>query len=128
MQAVLGSLLAAGYALAMSNAIASSGDAQQITEQTQATLQLSYVSAAAVAEQYPQYASQIVSAARESFLSGANWAYGAAIAASLIGAVLVWTRYPGKQGRSISSTSMPSRMQRRTPRVDRRQSPTGVNN
>jgi EmrB/QacA subfamily drug resistance transporter len=98
MQAVLGSLLAAGYALAMSNAIASSGDAQQITEQTQATLQLSYVSAAAVAEQYPQYASQIVSAARESFLSGANWAYGAAIAASLIGAVLVWTRYPGKQG------------------------------
>ena len=51
-----------------------------------------------MAEQYPQYASQIVSAARESFLSGANWAYGAAIAASLIGAVLVWTRYPGKQG------------------------------
>jgi Na+/melibiose symporter-like transporter len=98
MQAVLGSLLAAGYALAMSNAIASSGDAQQITEQTQATLQLSYVSAAAVAEQYPQYASQIVSAAREAFLNGANWAYGAAIAASVIGAVLVWTRYPGKQG------------------------------
>jgi DHA2 family multidrug resistance protein-like MFS transporter len=98
MQAVLGSLLTAGYALAMSNAIASSDDAQQVTQQTQANLQLSYVSAASVAEQYPQYASAIVAAAREAFLSGANWAYGAAIVASLFGAAIVWTCYPGKQG------------------------------
>jgi EmrB/QacA subfamily drug resistance transporter len=98
MQAILGSLLTAGYAVSMSRAISASSEAQQITEQTQASLQLSYVSAEAVAEQYPQYATQIAEAARESFLSGANWGYGAAIAASLIGVLIVWTRFPGKQG------------------------------
>ena len=98
MQAVLGSLLTAGYALSMSRAIESGSEAQQITQQTQATLQLSYVSAEAVAEQYPQYASEITAAAREAFLGGANWSYAAAIAASLIGVLIVWTRFPGKQG------------------------------
>ena len=98
MQAILGSLLTAGYALAMSKSIAASGEAQEITEQTQASLRLSYVGAAAVAEEYPQYGTQIIAAARESFLSGANWAYAAAIIASIIGAILVWARYPGRQG------------------------------
>lgn len=98
MQAILGSLLTAGYAAAMARAISASSEAEQITAQTQGTLQLSYVSAEAVAEQYPQYSSQIVAAAREAFLSGANWAYVAAIVASLCGVLIVWSRFPGKQG------------------------------
>ncbi len=100
MQAVLGSLLTAGYALSVSRAIAASPEAQQITEQTQASLQLSFVSAEAIAERYPQYADEITGAAREAFLSGANWAYLAAIIASFVGAAIVWTRFPGKQGES----------------------------
>lgn len=98
MQALLGSLLTAGYALSMARAIGASSEAEQVSQQTEATLQLSYSSAEAVSEQYPQYSSEIVAAARESFLSGANWAYAAAISAGLIGALLVWTRYPGKTG------------------------------
>ena len=51
-----------------------------------------------MSEQYPQYSSQIISAARESFLSGANWAYAAAIAAGLVAMAIVRFAYPGKQG------------------------------
>lgn len=100
MQALLGSLLTAGYALTMSKAIGSSSEAQTVSQETQAKLQQSYNSAEALAEQYPQYSTQIVGAARESFLSGANWAYAAAIGASIIGALIVVTRYPGKAGES----------------------------
>jgi MFS family permease len=95
MQALLGSLLTAGYATAMITQIGSSGDAASVTEQTRSALQQSYASAANLAAQYPTYASQITAAARESFLAGANWAYLAAIAAVVIGGVVVAVCLPG---------------------------------
>ena len=96
MQALLGSLLTAGYAAAMAREIGSSSEAASVTAETEATLQKSFTSAQALGEQYPQYASQIAQAARESFLVGANWAYGAAIVAGIGAIVLVWFAYPSK--------------------------------
>ncbi len=96
MQAVLGSVLTAGYAFSMAKQIGNSPDASKVTAETEATLQLSYSSAQKLGEQYPQYSQAITSAARESFLSGGNGAYLAAAAAIALGAVLVFTSYPGK--------------------------------
>jgi DHA2 family multidrug resistance protein-like MFS transporter len=96
MQAILGSVLTAGYAFSMATQIGDSPDAAKVTDETEATLQLSYSSAEKLGEQYPQYAQAITSAARESFLSGGNWAYAAAAATIALGAVLVFTAYPGK--------------------------------
>jgi DHA2 family multidrug resistance protein-like MFS transporter len=98
MQAVLGSLLTAGYAMSMAKAIGASPDADRVSDQTQNSLRLSYSSAEAVSQQFPEYASQIIASARESFLAGANWAYLAAIVASLIGAAIVWILFPDRQG------------------------------
>lgn len=94
MQALLGSLLTAGYATAMLAQIGNSADASSVTAQTKAALQQSFASAANLGAQYPSYASEIVSAARTSFLTGANWAYLAAIAAVLIGGIVVAWRLP----------------------------------
>ncbi|MGA1479628.1 MAG: MFS transporter [Candidatus Nanopelagicales bacterium] len=98
MQALLGSLLTAGYATAILRQIGESSDSTQIAASTEATLQKSFTSATALSQQYPQYSSEIVAAARESFLAGANWAYAAAIAAGLVAVVLVRFAYPDKQG------------------------------
>ena len=95
MQALLGSLLTAGYATAMIAQIGSSSEAASVTEQTRSALQQSYASAANLAAQNPTYATQIVGAARESFLTGANWAYLASIAAVVIGGVVVALCLPG---------------------------------
>lgn len=98
MQALLGSLLTAGYATAMAKAIGQSSEAAKVTGVTEATLQKSFSSAQSLGQQYPQYADQILAAARESFLSGANWAYAAAIVAGVGAIVLVRLAYPGKAG------------------------------
>jgi hypothetical protein len=98
MQALLGSLLTAGYATAMATQISSSPDAAKVTDETESVLQKSFASAETLGQNYPDYASAIAQAARESFLSGANWAYAAAALAVLLGAVLVAVRYPGKTG------------------------------
>jgi MFS transporter, DHA2 family, multidrug resistance protein len=50
-----------------------------------------------LAQQYPQYSNEIAAAARSSFLSGADWAYTAGIVAILIGAVIVFVLFPGKE-------------------------------
>ncbi len=96
MQAILGSVLTAGYAFSMATQIGNSSEASKVTAETEATLQLSYSSAQKLGEQYPQYSQAITSAARESFLSGGNWAYATAAAAIALGAVLVSFAYPGK--------------------------------
>jgi hypothetical protein len=70
----------------------------QISDSVQNQLTKSFSSAANVAEQYPQYAKQIVAAARTSFVDGANWAYVAGIVAILLGATLVFFLFPKKQG------------------------------
>jgi protein-S-isoprenylcysteine O-methyltransferase Ste14 len=91
---IFGALLAAGYASAMSSAIASSPQAQSVTDSTQSQLQLSYASAANLAAQNPQYSSEILAAAKTSFLQGDDWAYAAALVAIILGAALVFLRFP----------------------------------
>jgi DHA2 family multidrug resistance protein-like MFS transporter len=93
---VFGALLAAGYASAMGDAIASSPQAQSITDTTQSQLQLSYASAADLATQNPRYAGEILAAAKQSFLQGDDWAYAAGALAIVAGAALVYLKFPKK--------------------------------
>jgi DHA2 family multidrug resistance protein-like MFS transporter len=92
MTSIFGALLTAGYASAMSNAIAESG--KDISQSTQAQLQLSYASAENLAAKHPSNADQILAAAQQSFLDGDKWAYTAALVAVAIGMVLVWFFFP----------------------------------
>jgi hypothetical protein len=94
MQSILGAVLTAGYASSVATAIAGAPNSAEITDSTAAQLQKSFASAADLAEQHPQYASQITSAARESFVSGQDWAYTAGVIAILVGAVLVFFLFP----------------------------------
>jgi MFS transporter, DHA2 family, multidrug resistance protein len=96
MQSILGALLAAGYAAAFTAAIASAPNGQQVSDSVESQLTKSFAGAAAVAQQYPQYASQITAAAKASFLSGDQWAYTAGIVAIILGAVLVFFMFPKK--------------------------------
>lgn len=96
MQSIMGALLTAGYAAAVATAIAGAPAADQarITDSVQTQLQRSFASAEAVAEQHPQYASQITAAARTSFVDGQDWAYVAGVLAILAGAALVFFLFP----------------------------------
>ena len=94
MQSILGAVLTAGYASAFAGLIAGSPNAAQISDQVQSELTKSFAGAANVAEQYPQHADAIINAARESFVSGDQWAYLAGIVAILLGFALVFLRFP----------------------------------
>lgn len=94
MQSILGALLTAGYAASMISQIGASAAADQVTASIQSQLTKSFASAETMAMQYPQYADAITQAAKESFLQGQDWAYLAGIAAVLIGAFLVWWKFP----------------------------------
>jgi DHA2 family multidrug resistance protein-like MFS transporter len=96
MQSLLGALLTAGYARSFSEAIAGvpTSEQQQISDQVEQQLTSSFNSAEATAQQFPEYATQIVAAARESFVDGQDWAYFAGIVAIALGAVIIATRYP----------------------------------
>lgn len=98
LQAIMGTVLTLGYAASLAASISSSPDAEKVSSTTQAALLQSFTGAEKVAEQYPQYQQQIVSAATESFLAGSNWAFASALIAVLLGVVLVATRFPGKAG------------------------------
>jgi hypothetical protein len=67
-----------------------------VTASVQSQLTKSFAGAEAVAAQYPQYATEITSAARESFLQGDQWAYIAGIVAVLLGAAIVFMLFPRK--------------------------------
>jgi hypothetical protein len=96
MQSILGALLTAGYAKAVTSAIDSAPAAEQarITDSVQQELTKSFSSAAQTAERYPRYSSDIIAAAQQSFVDGQNWAYIAGIAAIAGGGVLIATMYP----------------------------------
>jgi hypothetical protein len=96
MQSILGALLTAGYASAVNSAIAGapSSAQAQITTTVQGELTKSFASASAVAEQYPQYSTQIIDAAKASFVSGQDWAYFAGIVAIVLGGALVFFLFP----------------------------------
>jgi EmrB/QacA subfamily drug resistance transporter len=92
MQSIFGALLTAGYATAANAAISAAN--QSVSDSVQAQLTKSFAGAEAVAEQYPQYASQITAAAKTSFLQGDQWAYTAGIVAVLLGGALVFFLFP----------------------------------
>lgn len=94
MQSIFGALLAAGYATAMTAALAATGDSSQAPATVTNDLTMSYAGAQAVAAEYPQYASQITAAAKQSFLAGDQYAYMAGILAVLLGAALVFFLFP----------------------------------
>jgi MFS transporter, DHA2 family, multidrug resistance protein len=92
MQSIFGALLTAGYASAASSLIASSNT--KISTNVAGELTKSFDGAEAIAQQYPQYASQITAAAKTSFLQGDQWAYLAGIVAVLAGAAVVAVFFP----------------------------------
>jgi MFS transporter, DHA2 family, multidrug resistance protein len=94
MQSILGALLTAGYAAAMGQAIAASGE--DVTQSTESQLTKSFAGAEDLAERYPQFSGQITAAARQSFLDGDEWAYTAGIVAIVLGAALVFFLFPRK--------------------------------
>jgi MFS transporter, DHA2 family, multidrug resistance protein len=99
MQSIFGALLAAGFAASMAAAIATAptADQQAMTASVQSQLEMSYASAETIAAQYPQYATQITTAAKTSFLAGDDYAYLAGIIAVVLGAVVVFFKYPKKE-------------------------------
>jgi hypothetical protein len=94
MQSIFGALLTAGYASAAAALIASAPNSAQINATVQSELTKSFASAADVAAQYPQYSQQIIAGAKTAFEQGDQWAYLAGIVAVLVGAVLVFFRFP----------------------------------
>ena len=94
MQSIMGALLTAGYAAAAGAAIASSN--QQVSDSVPSQLTKSFAGAENIAARYPQYATQITTAAKTSFLQGDQWAYTAGIVAILLGAVIVFFLFPKK--------------------------------
>jgi MFS transporter, DHA2 family, multidrug resistance protein len=96
MTSIFGALLTAGYSKAFNNQITGlpTIDQQQISNNIIAELQKSFDSAAAVAQQYPQYSANIISSAKISFLAGDHLAYIAGIIAILLGGVLIFFKFP----------------------------------
>ncbi len=70
LQSTLGAILTAGYASQLQKTIASSPQADQVSHETEAALTKSFSSAEVLAERYPQYADQIIGAARDAFVHG----------------------------------------------------------
>src|SRR5262252_2563086 len=94
MQSIMGALLTAGYAAAAAAAIGSSPHAKQVTTSVQSELTKSFDGAEAVAKQYPQYSTGIISAAKQSFLHGDQWAYASGAIAVALGIILVFFCFP----------------------------------
>ena len=93
MQSIFGALLTAGYAAAAGTLISSSG--QNVSADTQAELTKSFSSAANTASRYPSNVQdQIIAGAKTAFLQGDQWAYLAGIIAVLLGATLVFLKFP----------------------------------
>jgi EmrB/QacA subfamily drug resistance transporter len=97
MQSIFGALLTAGYAASFSSQIAASPEAENVSEKVQNELTKSFSSAANTAKQYPEYAPQIINAARNSFLDGGDWTYVAGIIAIALGTAVVFFLYPRRE-------------------------------
>ncbi len=99
-QSIMGALLTAGFATAVSKAISSAPNKSLITNNIQNELTKSFSSAESVANQYPHYASAITAAARSSFVSGSDWSYAAGAIAITVGATLIFFLFPSKNDES----------------------------
>ena len=95
LQAILGALLTAGYAASFASLVAQAP--QQVSQDVLAQLQKSFSSATTLAEQYPEYSNQIVEAAKQSFLTGANWAYTAGLVCAAVGALVIFFLFPNRE-------------------------------
>ena len=126
MQSILGALLTAGYAAAAGAAIASSPNGSKVSENVEGELTKSFSSAADTASQYPHYSSQIIAAAKTSFLQGDQWAYTAGIVAILASAPPSSSSSSPSGMRSVacssSTTPKTPRPKRRRPQADKRRS------
>lgn len=91
MQSIFGALLTYGYASAASTELAG----KHVDSQVQAELTKSFASAADTAARYPSsIQDNIIQGAKTAFLQGDQWAYTAGIVAVLLGAVLVFLKFP----------------------------------
>jgi gas vesicle protein len=98
MQSIMGALLTAGYTAAAAKAVLTAPNSSQVNASVQSELTKSFDSAADVAKQYPQYQTQIISAAKESFIHGQRWAYASGVIAVVIGALIVGFFFPDAKG------------------------------
>jgi MFS transporter, DHA2 family, multidrug resistance protein len=93
MQSIFGALLTAGYASAAGAELAASG--KHVSSDVQSELTKSFSSAADTAAGYPaSVQAQIIAGAKTAFLHGDQWAYLAGIVAVLLGAALVFFKFP----------------------------------
>jgi MFS-type transporter involved in bile tolerance (Atg22 family) len=93
MQSIFGALLTAGYAAAAGAEIAASG--KHVNSDVQSELTKSFASASDTAASYPaSIQDNIIAGAKTAFLQGDQWAYTAGIVAVLLGAALVWFKFP----------------------------------
>ena len=106
MQSILGALLTAGYA-ARSGQIGGRPDAALGLDQVENELTKSFSSAAAVAEQHPGTPNRSSKAPAGPSSQGDAWAYVAGIVAICLGALLVATRFPDKEGEKNCSPPTP---------------------
>jgi DHA2 family multidrug resistance protein-like MFS transporter len=97
MQSILGALLTAGYASAVSAAIAIAPNSSEITDSVQSELTKSFASAENTAASYPDYSAEIIAGAKQSFVDGQDWAYLAGIAAIVLGGALVFFLFPKRE-------------------------------
>ncbi len=96
MQSIFGAVLTAGYAAAAGAAIAASG--KNVNDNVQSELTKSFASAADTAQSYPTAVQDnIVAAAKSAFLQGDQWAYLTGILAVLLGAALVFVKFPKRE-------------------------------
>ena len=98
---MLGAILAAGYAASFAASAEASPQADLISTAVESQLLKSYASAADIATQYPQYSTEIIAAAKSSFLEGANLAYAVGIVIVILGAALVLFCFP-RRAREIA--------------------------
>ena len=96
MQALLGAVLASGFAGAIARQLATSPEAGSISDTITHALQSSFASAMAEAAKYPDYADQIAAAAKLSLIDGSLIAFLIGIGVILIGAVAVRIGLPGR--------------------------------
>lgn len=99
MTSIFGALLTAGYARSFAQEISGLPPEKeaQISASVVATLQKSFSSAQELARRYPEYATPIMNAAKNSFLAGEHWAHLSGILAILLGGALIFFMFPKKE-------------------------------
>lgn len=99
MTSIFGVLLTMGYTKEFSSLIHGlpAGEQEQISTSVVTNLLKSFSSAEDIARSHPEYQTQIMVAAKKSFLAGGDWAYIAGIIAIIIGAAIIYFKFPKKE-------------------------------